>query len=122
MLRKSSTPTLGSTVPLIAENALRPPSMASLAGAAAAVVIVVMGCCTNLLDLYKRLGVGDKTPFHRAVLLRDETGRRHDLWGTPGLPAPLHLSLSLLAFSALSITERILVVQQQLAMLRLGKG
>ena len=60
---------------------------------------VLLGCCTNLLDLYRRLGVGDKVTFHRRVHFLDEHGGRHDLWSIPGLPAPLHLGPAMALFS-----------------------
>ncbi|HTL29926.1 MAG TPA: FAD-dependent oxidoreductase, partial [Tepidisphaeraceae bacterium] len=53
---------------------------------------VLLGCCTNLLDFYDRIGARDKIEFHRAIHFRDESGVRYDLYGTPNLPAPLHLS------------------------------
>ncbi len=83
---------------------------------------VLLGCCTNLLDLYGRLGVRDKIKFHQQVHFLDAKGRRHDLWAIPGLPAPLHLGLSMGLFGALSIGERVAVVRAMLAMLRLGRS
>src|SRR5438034_9250081 len=55
----------------------------------------LLGCCTNLIDFYKRIGASDRIHWHRAIHFRDDRGRRHDLWGMPGLPAPLHLAASL---------------------------
>jgi zeta-carotene desaturase len=84
---------------------------------------VLLGCCTNLLDLYRRLGVGDKVAFHGTVHFLDDRGRRHDLWGLgAGVPAPLHLGPSMGFFSALSFSERTAVVRAMLAMLRLGRS
>jgi zeta-carotene desaturase len=83
---------------------------------------VLLGCCTNLLDLYERLGVSEKVTFHRSVHFLDGAGKRHELWAVAGLPAPLHLGLSTLMFSALTVGERHAVVRAQLAMMRLGKS
>src|SRR5438045_1214150 len=55
---------------------------------------VLLGCCTNLLDFYDRLGVRHLIRFERTIHFRDASGRRHDLTGTRGLPAPTHLGLS----------------------------
>src|SRR5438270_4197870 len=62
---------------------------------------VLLGCCTNLLDFYRRLGVLDRIRYERTVHFVDESGRRFDLSGMPGMPAPLHLGPSMLRFGAL---------------------
>ena len=83
---------------------------------------VLLGCCTNLRDLYKRLNVADRIEYHRRVHFLDANGRRFDLWGVSGLPAPLHLGPAMLGFSALTIPERKQVISAMLAMLRMGKS
>ena len=83
---------------------------------------VLLGCCTNLLDLYDRLGVRNRITFHKSVHFLNPAGKRCDLYGLPILPAPLHLGLSFLLFSLLTIAERAAVMRAQLAMLRLGKS
>src|SRR5271163_4389486 len=42
---------------------------------------VLLGCCTNLLDLYRRLGVLDQIRFEPAIHFFDARGRRFDLRG-----------------------------------------
>ncbi len=52
---------------------------------------VLMGCCTNLIDLYERLGVLDAIEWHRRV----HWTAGHDVVDTMEAgwwPAPLHLS------------------------------
>jgi zeta-carotene desaturase len=83
---------------------------------------VLLGCCTNLLDFYRRIGADRHIRFHRAVHFLDPTGRRYDLRGIPGLPAPLHLGPSFLRFSALTWSERMALSRAMLAMLRLGRA
>ncbi len=83
---------------------------------------VLLGCCTNLLDLYRRLSVKQKITFHRRVHFLDGKGRRRDLWGLRGLPAPLHLGLSMTFFSVLTLGERAAAVRAMLAMARLGRA
>src|SRR4051794_41416036 len=63
---------------------------------------VLLGCCTNLLDFYRRIGATHHIRFERTIHFRDTAGRRHDLYGIRGLPAPLHLAPSMLRFSALT--------------------
>ena len=82
---------------------------------------VLLGCCTNLINLYARLGVVNKIRYASTVHFLDPAGKRFDLWSTPGLPAPLHLGPAMAAFSALTPVERAALVQAMLAMLRLGR-
>jgi zeta-carotene desaturase len=82
---------------------------------------VLLGCCTNLLDLYRRLGCMEKIRFEKTITFRDEKGRKHGLGATPGFPAPTHLSASFLTFGILTVKEKIACARAMLAMLRLGR-
>jgi squalene-associated FAD-dependent desaturase len=82
---------------------------------------VLLGCCTNLLDLYDRLGVRHLIRFERKVHFRDGAGKRFDLVGMRGLPAPMHLGASFAFFGALNWRERLAYSRAMLAMLRLGR-
>jgi zeta-carotene desaturase len=82
---------------------------------------VLLGCCTNLLDFYRRVGVVDRIRWEDAIYFFDSCGKEYRLKATPGLPAPLHLGLSAATFGALSLKERIAQSRAMLAMLRLGK-
>jgi hydroxysqualene dehydroxylase len=81
---------------------------------------VLLGCCTNLLDFYRRLGVQNLITFERTIRFVDAKGNSYGLRGTPVLPAPLHLGPSLLRFGALSLVERMALSRAMLAMMRLG--
>jgi squalene-associated FAD-dependent desaturase len=81
---------------------------------------VLLGCCTNLIDFYRRIGTLEQIRFDRTIHFRDEYGRRHDLYGVRGLPAPLNLSMSLLRFGALNISEKSALTRAMLAMLDMG--
>jgi zeta-carotene desaturase len=83
---------------------------------------VLLGCCTNLLDLYQRLGVEGKVAFHQSVHFLDGAGKRFDLWAMRGLPAPLHLGLSFALFGALTLKERVAIARAMREMLRIGKS
>src|SRR5579859_1697891 len=50
---------------------------------------VLLGCCTNLLDLYKRFGVGNKIAWFDTLHFIEPGGRVSDL-GPSVLPAPFH--------------------------------
>jgi zeta-carotene desaturase len=82
---------------------------------------VLLGCCTNLLDLYDRLNCRHLIRFERKIKFRDENGRRQSLGATPGFPAPTHLSASFATFGILTLKEKIAYARAMLAMLRLGR-
>jgi zeta-carotene desaturase len=83
---------------------------------------VLLGCCTNLIDFYRRVGVLERIRWERTIHFFDASGREYRLKATPGLPAPLHLGLSGAAFGALTIKERVALSRAMLAMLRLGRA
>lgn len=83
---------------------------------------VLLGCCTNLIDLYRRLGVADKIRYERTIYFRDGNGRRFALWGVNGLPAPLHLGPAMALFGLLTIGERVAVQRAMIAMQRMGRS
>ncbi len=66
---------------------------------------VLLGCCTNLIDLYRRSGVAGQIKWYDRIQFLEPGGRRSVL--SPGpLPAPLHTSLAFLHFQALSFREK----------------
>jgi zeta-carotene desaturase len=82
---------------------------------------VLLGCCTNLIDFYKRLNVSHLIRWERTVHFVDAAGKRHDLYGSPRLPAPLHLSRAMARFAALNWSERFAFTRAMLAMTALGR-
>jgi squalene-associated FAD-dependent desaturase len=88
---------------------------------------VLLGCCTNLIDLYEHLGVADAIEWHRRLYFVDveaapgsESPRIHTL-EAGRLPAPLHMTGSMLHFKALSLREKLAIARGMLAMMRLGR-
>jgi zeta-carotene desaturase len=77
---------------------------------------VLLGCCTNLQDFYKRIGCDSLIRFQHAINFISDDGRHHTLGATPGLPAPLHLGPSFLGFGALTLQERLAAAKAMLAM------
>jgi zeta-carotene desaturase len=75
---------------------------------------ILMRCCVNLQDFYKRLGVEDEIAFHREFVIIEPGGRRSILRGGP-LPAPLHFTASLLALRFLNLSEKLAVIRGMLA-------
>ncbi len=83
---------------------------------------VLLGCCTNLIDLYRRLGALEHIRWYRRVHYLDPSGRHYSLWGVPGLPAPLHLGPSMGLFNLLSPAQRLSVAHAMRAMMRIGRS
>jgi zeta-carotene desaturase len=78
---------------------------------------VLMGCCTNLVDLYARLGVSDRIEWHDTLHFAAKPGQTWTLGADP-LPAPLHLTRAMLRFRGLSLRDRLGVARAMRAMMR----
>ena len=77
---------------------------------------VLLGCCTNLLDFYRRIGVAGKIQWFDRLTFIEPGGRRSEI-GPSGLPAPLHTSLSFLRASSLSWADKIAISRAMLALM-----
>jgi squalene-associated FAD-dependent desaturase len=78
---------------------------------------ILLRCCVNLLDFYKRLGVADRIRFHREFFFI-EPGGRTSVLRSGALPAPLHFTESFLRLHYLSLADRIGVARALLAIRR----
>jgi len=78
---------------------------------------ILMRCCVNLLDFYKRLGVEKEIAFYRDFVIIEPGGRRSVL-KRGLLPAPLHFSASLLGLKFLSFSEKLALIRGMLAIRR----
>jgi squalene-associated FAD-dependent desaturase len=78
---------------------------------------VTFGCCTNLEDFFRRVGVQDKITFFDRLLLRDPQGREGSL--EAGMfPARLHMIGSFLTFAPLSGKDKISIGRAIFSILR----
>jgi zeta-carotene desaturase len=78
---------------------------------------VLLRCCDNLLDFYRRCGVEDKIRFYdRLNLVRP--GGALDVLAPGWLPAPFHMLGSFLRFGALPLGDRLRVMWALAALLR----
>jgi squalene-associated FAD-dependent desaturase len=67
---------------------------------------VLLGCCTNLIQFYERLGVEDKIRwFDNLTFL--EPGGRASVIGPSFLPAPLHTAPAFLRATCLGIQDKL---------------
>lgn len=78
---------------------------------------VLLGCCTNLVAFYRRIGVEDSIRwFDRLTFI--EPGGRQSVMQPTWLPAPFHASPAFLRLSALSLRDKIAIARAMLALLR----
>ena len=76
---------------------------------------VLLGCCTNLLDFYERIGALDKIRWFDRLTFIEPGGRRSEI-GPSFLPAPLHTSPSFLKASSLSLADKMAISRAMLAL------
>lgn len=75
---------------------------------------VLLRCCTNLIDFYRRLGVENRIRFYRE-LYWIEPGGRTSVMRRGALPAPLHFTGSFLRLRFLSLSDKLGVANGLLA-------
>ena len=71
---------------------------------------ILLRCCDNLLDLYRRLGAADKIQFHREFHFM-EPGGRTSVLKRGILPAPAHFLGSFLGLKCLGIADKICIAR-----------
>jgi zeta-carotene desaturase len=78
---------------------------------------VLMRCCVNLLDFYRRLGVRDRIRFYREFYFL-EPGGRISVLRRGRLPAPFHFTGSFLRMHCLDRRDKLGVARALIAMRR----
>jgi len=66
---------------------------------------VILGCCTNVVDLCTRAGVADWIRWYAELVFLEPGGQRSTL-RSGALPAPLHQTLSFLRAPMLSVRDK----------------
>jgi len=77
---------------------------------------VLLGCCTNLIDFYRRLGVENQIRWYDEITFLLPDGRASTLkpsW----LPAPVHTGLSFLASPVLDWKDKLAISRALLALM-----
>jgi zeta-carotene desaturase len=67
---------------------------------------VLLRCCVNLMDFYRRLGVADRIQFHKQYYFI-EPGGRTSILKAGALPAPLHFTGSFRKLPFLGLSDKI---------------
>lgn len=80
---------------------------------------VTLGCCTNLEDFYRRVGVANQIRFFDRLLFAAPDGRRGAI-ASVALPPPLHMAPSFAFFPLLGLADKIAIAQALLAIARSG--
>ncbi len=80
---------------------------------------VLLGCCTNLMDLYGRLGVLDRIEWHKK-LYWTRGGGEIDEMKAGWLPAPLHLAGSFQRMRIFSKKDKRHIAKAMWRMIRMG--
>lgn len=75
---------------------------------------VLLRCCTNLIDFYRRLGVENRIRFYREFYWI-EPGGRTSIMRRGLLPAPFHFTGSFLSLRFLSLSDKLSVANGLLA-------
>jgi zeta-carotene desaturase len=71
---------------------------------------VLLGCCTNLREFYRRIGVEDKIRWYKRLVFVEPGGRQSMI--EPGtLPPPLHASWSFLRATFLSMRDKMAIAR-----------
>lgn len=78
---------------------------------------ILLRCCVNLLDFYRRLGVSGLIEFHREFYWL-EPGGRMSVFRAGHLPAPAHFTEAFLGLHFLTLREKIAVSRGMLAVAR----
>lgn len=71
---------------------------------------ILLRCCVNLLDFYRRLGVENEIAFHREFNFIEPGGRRSVLRAGL-LPAPAHFTEAFLRLRFLNLAEKMAVMR-----------
>jgi squalene-associated FAD-dependent desaturase len=77
---------------------------------------ILLGCCTNLVDFYGRLGVQDKIRWYDRLTFMLPGGQAGEI-GASSWPAPFHASPSFLRFDLLTLADKLAIGRAMLALM-----
>jgi squalene-associated FAD-dependent desaturase len=76
---------------------------------------VLLGCCTNLIDFYRRTGVENRIRWYDHLTFL-EPGGRASVIGPSMLPAPLHTAPAFLRAACLDLTDKLAISRAMMAL------
>ncbi|MGH9547107.1 MAG: hydroxysqualene dehydroxylase HpnE [Terriglobales bacterium] len=68
---------------------------------------VLLGCCTNLIEFYRRIGVQDQIRWYERMTFLEPGGRASVIGPTASVPAPLHTAPAFLRAACLSLPDKL---------------
>ena len=69
---------------------------------------VLLGCCTNLIEFYQRIGVEEKIRWYDRLTFL-EPGGRASVIEPSALPAPLHTAPAFLRAACLNLPDKLAI-------------
>ncbi len=78
---------------------------------------VLLGCCTNLVDFYRRISVEGRIRWYDRLTFIEPGGRRSSIQPS-WLPAPLHSAPAFLGASMLSLKDKLAIARAMLSIAR----
>jgi squalene-associated FAD-dependent desaturase len=76
---------------------------------------VLLGCCTNLIDFYRRTGVEGRIRWYDNLTFL-EPGGRASVIGPSALPAPLHTAPAFLRAACLNFSDKLAISRAMMAL------
>ena len=76
---------------------------------------VLLGCCTNLIEFYQRIGVADKIRWYERLTFLEPAGRASVI-APSVLPAPLHTAISFLQAPCLGFADKLAIARAMIAL------
>ncbi len=76
---------------------------------------VLLGCCTNLIEFYRRIGSEDKIRWYDHLTFL-EPGGRASIIGPSFLPAPLHTAPAFLRSACLNLSDKLAIATAMAAL------
>ncbi len=81
---------------------------------------MIFGNSTHLIDFYQHLGISDQIDWINQLGFCFGGGK-FDVMQADDLPAPMHLSKSVMSFSFLTMSEKMMIARAMLKLVRLGE-
>jgi squalene-associated FAD-dependent desaturase len=78
---------------------------------------VLLGCCTNLIDFYRRTGVENKIRWYDQLTFLEPGGRASTIQPS-ALPAPLHTTPAFLSAACLGLRDKLAIGRAMLVLSR----